>query len=121
MIVFLTLLYCALLAALVKFKLVPWNLATKLSPLVWMSILLIGLFVPMQFYAPAGSARLVRHSVQIVPNFAGVVIKVAAKSNVPLSKGDLLFKIDPTPFEAVVRQLEAQLGLARLRVEQARA
>jgi multidrug resistance efflux pump len=120
MIVFMTLLYCAVLAVLVKFKLVPWNLGAKLSPLLWMVLLLVALFIPMQFYAPAGDARVVRHSVQIVPNVSGVVTRVAALPNVPLSKGDVLFEIDPAPFEATLNQLVAKLDLAELRLDQAK-
>lgn len=119
MILFMTLLYCAVLAVLVKLKLVPWNLAAKLSPLVWMMLLLVVLFIPMQFYAPAGDAWLIRNSVQIVPNVAGVVTQVAAQPNVPLNKGDVLFEIDSVPFQATVDQLVAQLDLANLRLDQA--
>jgi RND family efflux transporter MFP subunit len=118
-ILFLTLAYCAVLAVLVKLKLVPWNLATKLSPIAWMMLLLFVLFIPMQFYAPGGAVVLLRNSVQIVPNVTGMVIEVPVKPNVPLKKGDVLFQIDPVPFEAAVKQTEAQLGLARLRLKQA--
>ena len=54
MIVFLTLCYCALLALLLKLGIVKWTLWWKISPLVWMLLLFIVLFIPMQWGAPAG-------------------------------------------------------------------
>jgi multidrug resistance efflux pump len=49
---------------------------------------------------------------------AGEVIEVAAEPNQPLKANDLLFRIDPAPYEAKVNALEAQLKFAQLRLEQ---
>jgi hypothetical protein len=56
MILFLTLIYVAVLLLLVKLKIVTWNLWAKLSPAIWAIVLLIVLFLPLQFYAPSGAA-----------------------------------------------------------------
>jgi multidrug resistance efflux pump len=119
-IVFLTLIYVAILALLIKVKVLKPTKLAKASPLIWMAFLLVFLFVPMQFYAPAGVARVFRYSVAIVPNVAGVVSEVYVQPNVPLEAGDVLFQIEDTPYRAAVDQTQAQLSLARLRLEQAK-
>ncbi|OOE92544.1 hypothetical protein BZG76_08435 [Salinivibrio sp. AR647] len=45
----------------------------------------------------------------IVPGVRGRVIDVPVKANQPLEKGDVLFKLDPTPFQAEVDKIEAQI------------
>jgi hypothetical protein len=55
MIIFLTLLYVGVLAVLVKTKLVRLNSFWKLSTVLWMLLLLVVLFIPMHWGAPAGS------------------------------------------------------------------
>ena len=67
-------------------------------------LLLIGLFIPMNWGAPQGPALVVRNSVQIVPDVAGEVIDVPVEANKPLKAGDVLFRIDPTPFEASLQR-----------------
>ena len=72
----------------------------------------------MQWGAPTGPAIVVRAAVQIVPNVAGQVIEVPVEPNKPLRKGDVLFRIDRTQYQAKFDNLEAQLKLAQLRKEQ---
>jgi RND family efflux transporter MFP subunit len=119
MIVFLTLLYIGLLLLLVRFKIVPWNTFWKVSPAIWMVVLFIVLFIPMNWGAPSGSVVVLRNSVAIVPNVAGEVIDVPVEPNTPLKAGDVLFRIDPLPYEAQLRQVEAQLTLAEINLERA--
>ena len=118
MIAFLTLCYVAVLALLVWLKILPNKAITWLSTLAWMLLLFIVLFIPMQWGAPAGPARLMTYSVQIIPNVAGEVTEVPVTPNVPVKKGDVLFKIDPTKYQASVDATRAQLELAELRLEQ---
>jgi multidrug resistance efflux pump len=119
MIAVLGLLYVAVLFLAVKLKLIRLTLFWKLSPLLWIVFLTIALFIPMQFFAPGGSVLVGQYSVQIVPNVGGEVIEIPVRANVPLSKGDVLFKIDPTPYQAAVDDLTAQLELAETRLGQA--
>ena len=118
MIVFLLNGYIAILVALIWLKIVPANLFWKISPLLVLLVLLVGLFIPMGWGAPAGAALVARQSVQIVPDVAGEVIDVPVQPNTPLKVGDVLFRIDPVPYEAQLRALEAQLELARTRLGQ---
>jgi RND family efflux transporter MFP subunit len=118
MIVFLLNLYIFILFLLVWFKVVPFNLFWKISPIVVLLLLLVGLFIPMGWGAPSGPLAVARHSVAIVPDVAGEVIDVPVSANTPLKANDVLFRIDPVPFEAQVKALEAQLSLSELRFKQ---
>lgn len=118
MIVVLLNVYLALLFILVKLRVVPFNLFWKVSPVLVFLLLMIGLFIPMNWGAPQGPALVVRNSVAIVPEVAGEVIEVPVQANRPLKAGDVLFRIDPAPFEAQLRAIEAQLQLAELRLSQ---
>lgn len=120
MIGFLTLLYIGVLFLLVRFKIVPWNTFWKISPVIWMVLLFVVLFIPMNWGAPSGQIVVIRQSVAIVPNVAGEVIDVPVVPNTPLKAGDILFRIDPVPYEAQVRQIDAQLKLAQINLDRAR-
>ncbi|MCO2090298.1 multidrug efflux RND transporter periplasmic adaptor subunit MexE [Pseudomonas aeruginosa] len=58
-------------------------------------------------------------SVELRPRVSGYIDRVAFHEGALVKKGDLLFQIDPRPFEAEVKRLEAQLQQAR--AAQARA
>ena len=107
MILFLTLIYVALLSILVKLNVVRFNLFWKLSPLLWMVMLLVVLFIPMQWGAPSGAVNVYRMVVEIVPNVSGEVVEVNAQGSMPISKGDVLFRLDPQPFQIEVERLLA--------------
>ena len=110
--------YLVLLFILVKLRIVPFNLFWKISPAIVFVLLLFGLFVPMGWGAPAGPTLVVRNSVSIVPNVAGEVIDVPVEANTPIKAGDILFKIDPAPYQAKVDALTAQLKFEELRLSQ---
>jgi RND family efflux transporter MFP subunit len=118
MIVFLLNVYLVILFLLVKLNIVRFSLFWKASPFIVLFLLLIGLFIPMGWGAPAGTALVVRQSVPIVPNVAGEVIDVPVEPNTSLKAGDLLFKIDPTPFQAQLDAVTAQLKFEQLRLSQ---
>ena len=50
--------------------------------------------------------------VQIAPEVSGPVVKVAVSDNRKVKKGELLFQIDPKPFQIALRAAEANLALA---------
>jgi multidrug resistance efflux pump len=111
-------LYVALLFTLVWVGLIRFNAFWKASPLIVLLLLNIGLFIPMGWGAPQGSAIVVRNAVSIVPDVAGEVIEVPVVANAPLKEGDILFRIDPTPYDAQVKTIEAQLKLSKTRLAQ---
>jgi RND family efflux transporter MFP subunit len=118
MIVVLLNVYLAILFLLVHFRIIPFNLFWKVSPIIVLLLLLIGLFIPMNWGAPQGPALVVRNSVPIVPDVSGEVVDVPVAANTPLKAGDVLFRIDPVPFKASVDALEAQLKFQDLRLSQ---
>jgi len=56
----------------------------------------------------------------IVPAVTGTVIEVPVSPMTPLKEGDVLFRIDPIPFENRVSSLTAQIALASDDVERTR-
>lgn len=110
--------YIAILALFIWLKFIPFNTFWKVSPLIVLLLLNIGLFIPMGWGAPQGSAMVIRHSVSIAPDVAGEVLDVPVESNTPLKAGDVLFRIDPAPYESQVRALEAKLKFEELRLAQ---
>lgn len=110
--------YLVLLFLLVHFQIVRFNLFWKLSPFIVLVLLMFGLLIPMGWGAPQGTAIVVRNSVAIVPDVAGEVSEVPVAANVPLKAGDVLFRIDPVPYQAQVSAIEAQLKLSDMRLSQ---
>jgi RND family efflux transporter MFP subunit len=110
--------YLVLLFLLVHFNIVRFNLFWKLSPFIVLVLTLFGLLIPMGWGAPQGSVLVVRNAVSIVPDVAGEVTEVPVVANTPLKAGDVLFKIDPTPYAAQVKAIEAQLKLSTTRLGQ---
>src|SRR5262249_37578067 len=100
----------------VKLKLVrlSWPIATVLAaagPLLFFYILFA-----MNFYHPGSSdVQVLRRVVQIAPRTSkpGRVREVAVASDTPLKKGDVLFAIDPKPFEFEVERLKASLAASQ--------
>lgn len=64
-------------------------------------------------YTPYTSqARVETFLTQVAPEVAGDVLEVGVKDNSPVRKGQLLFRIDPEPYEVAVRSAEANLSVA---------
>lgn len=118
MIVALLVCYLAILGLFVWLKFIPLNLFWKLSPVIVLLALLVGLFIPMGWGAPTGPAVVLRNSVQIIPSVSGEVIDVPVQANVPVAAGDILFRIDPATYDSQVRAIQAQLKFAELRQSQ---
>ena len=121
MILFLTLCYCVLLAAMVKLGVVKLTLWWRLSPLAWMGLLLCVLFLPMQWGAPTGEVQVYNYVIEIIPNVSGEAIETPVESLTPVAEGDVLFRIDPRPYQAEVDRLEAGLAAAEQDVPQLEA
>ncbi len=55
--------------------------------------------------------------IQVSPRVSGTVVKIAVIDNQFVKKGDLLFEIDPSPFEIDVRQIQAELRREQINVK----
>jgi multidrug resistance efflux pump len=64
-------------------------------------------------YTPYSSqARVEAFLTQIAPEVAGDVQEIGVKDNVAVKRGQLLFRIDPEPYEIALRSAEANLAVA---------
>ena len=99
----------------IKFKWLPWNITTQVIvaviPIVGMTILILTLNV----VAPSSAQlRVYRYTVPIVSQVRGRVLEVPIEEgNRPVHKGDVLFRIDPLPYQLEVNNLQAQLATAQ--------
>jgi multidrug resistance efflux pump len=94
-----------------KFKWLPWNKTSQITVVVIPIVALTALILMLNVFAPSSSdVRVIKYVVQVVPQVRGRVIEVPVEGNNPVKKGDVLFRVDPTPFELQVRTLEAQLA-----------
>src|SRR4051812_27384521 len=103
----------------IKFKLLPWNTVSQVTVVIIPIVGLTALVLLLNVYAPSSSdVRVIKYVVQIVPQVRGQVTEVPIEGNQPVHKGDLLFKIDPTPYQIQVDTLSAQLTATEGSVKQ---
>ena len=94
-----------------KFKWLPWNIATQVTVAIIPIIGLTVMILLLNVVAPSSAdVRVLKYVINVVPQVRGRVIEVPVEPNRLVKKGDVLFKIDPTPYELTVRSLEAQLA-----------
>jgi multidrug resistance efflux pump len=93
-----------------KFKLLPWNITSQVIVVTIPIIALTILILFMNIVAPSSSdVRAQNYVIPIVPRVTGQVTEVPIEPNRPIKRGDVLFKIDPVPFEAAEKAAEATL------------
>jgi multidrug resistance efflux pump len=93
-----------------KFKLLPWNITSQVIVVTIPIIMLTVLILFMNICAPSSSdVRAQNYVIPIVPRVTGQVTAVPIEPNRPIKKGDVLFKIDPVPFEAAQKAAESTL------------
>ena len=102
---------CVVIFKVFKIPLTKWTVPTA----VLGGIVLIGtLIFVMNYnhpYSEIGRGYYI--TVPIVPEVSGQVIEVPVVANQLLQEGDVLLKLDPTPFEAKVASLKAQIKSAQ--------
>jgi multidrug resistance efflux pump len=102
--------YAALCIAIFKLFKIPLNKWTVPTAVLGGIIMIGDLVLVMNYNTPyTRMGSQVFRSVPIVPQVRGRVIEVPVKPNQPLRQGDVLFRIDPTPFQAEVDNLKAQV------------
>ena len=117
MVIILCLYVVALWLVFSKFKLVRWG---------WLSgtvAALVGIFILATFLAlfnyltPSGRVTVTGRVVEVTPNVTGQIVAIPVKPNVPVKANDVLFQIDPAPFQYKVAQLRASLAAAKQQTE----
>lgn len=97
-----------------KFKLVPINQWTVVTSILIGLAGLLFLGVIFNYNLPVSKdARIYAYMTPVVPQVRGRVIEVPVQPNVPLKQGDVLFKIDPSPYRNKLDALDAKLTLAK--------
>jgi len=98
----------------IKFKWLPWNIYSQVTVVVIPIVAMAALILTLNVVAPSSAdVRVFRYTVPIVSQVRGRVVEVPIEEgNVPVKKGDILFRIDPTPYQLQVNTLSAQLANA---------
>jgi multidrug resistance efflux pump len=106
----------------IKFKWLPWNIVSQVIVITIPIVGLTLLILLLNIVAPSShDVRVVNYVVPINPPVRGLVTEVPIEPNRPIKKGDVLFKVDPTPFEIAVKSFEAQLAQLRVQLVTAQA
>jgi multidrug resistance efflux pump len=91
-----------------KFKWLPWNIVSQVISFTLPVIGLTVLILLLNIVAPSShDVRVVNYVVPINPPVRGLVIEVPITPNRPIKKGDVLFKIDPVPYQIAVSNHQA--------------
>jgi multidrug resistance efflux pump len=99
----------------IKLKWLPWNTATQVIVVIIPVVGMAALILLLNIFAPSSSdVRVYKYTIPIVSQVRGRVLEVpVVEGNVLVKKGDVLFRIDPTPYQLDVNVLEAQLANAQ--------
>jgi multidrug resistance efflux pump len=105
-----------------KFKWLPWNFV---SQVITVTLPIVGLTVLILFLnivAPSShDVRVINYVIPVNARVPGRVTEVPIEPNRPIKKGQVLFKIDATPFEIAVKNGEANVRSLREQLKSARA
>jgi multidrug resistance efflux pump len=98
----------------IKLKWLPWNIYSQVTVVIIPIVALTMMILTLNVVAPSSAdLRVFRFTVPIVSQVRGRVIEVPIEEgNRPVKKGDVLFRIDPTPYQLQVNTLQAQLANA---------
>jgi len=105
-----------------KFKWLPWNTVSQVIVVTIPVIGITALILILNVVAPSShDVRVINYVVPVVPRVTGRVTEVPIEPNRPIKKDDVLFKIDPVPFELEVQAAEANLVMLRAKLLTAEA
>ena len=90
-----------------------------LSALIILGAAVAGLYVARQYYLyPRTDDAYVRaNTVGIAPHVSGPIVDLPVVDNQRVAAGDLLFEVDPRPYQHALDKLEAQLVLTQLDIQ----
>ena len=94
-----------------KFRLLPWNFVNQVIVFTLPVFALIVIILFMNIVAPSShDVRAMNYVIPISPRVTGQVTEVPIEPNRPIKKGDVLFKIDPVPFQQAYEAAQAKLA-----------
>jgi multidrug resistance efflux pump len=100
-----------------KFKLVRWGWFSGTVAVVIGAFILAVFLALLNYPTPSGKVTVAGRVVEVIPNVTGQIIAIPVNTNVPVKTGDVLFQIDPAPFQYKVAQLKASLAGAKQQAE----
>jgi multidrug resistance efflux pump len=105
-----------------KFKWLPWTTTSQVTVAVIPIVGIAALILSLNVFAPSSAdVRVFKYTIPIVSQVRGRVIEVpVVEGNRLVKKGDVLFRVDPTPYQLTVDSLMAQLVGAKGGNEQLR-
>src|SRR6478736_6435119 len=102
-----------------KFKVIPVTTYSVVTAFLGGGVILLLLYIFLSVFHPVShDGRMYAPVVQIVPNVRGLVIEVPIEANKPIKKGEVLFRIDPKPFQIEVDRLRASLAAKNVKFAQ---
>jgi multidrug resistance efflux pump len=101
----------------IKLKLLPWTTPWKVGVAIFPVVAIAILLLLLNIFAPTTTdVRVVNYVVPIVSQIRGRVVEVPVENNRKVKKGDVLFKIDSTPYQNEVNSLAAKLSADEAKV-----
>src|SRR5436853_4252191 len=87
--------------------------------LIVVSAIVVGLYVTRLYYLyPRTDDAYVRANVVgIAPHVSGPIIDLPIHDNQHVTRGELLFVVDPRPYQATLERVEAALALTNLQID----
>jgi multidrug resistance efflux pump len=117
MLIILCLYIVALWLVFSKFKIVRWGWLSGTVSVLIGALILATFLALFNYLTPSGRVTVTGRVVEVTPNVTGQIVAIPVKPNVPVKSGDVLFQIDPAPFQYKVSQLQASLAAARQQTE----
>ena len=112
--------YTAICVFIFKVFKVPLNKWTVPTAVLGGVVLIGALLLIMNYNHPfSETVRQYYATTPIIPEVRGRVVEVPIEANQPIKKGDILYRIDPKPFEDELRGIEGEITAARKDLERA--
>jgi multidrug resistance efflux pump len=106
----------------IKFKWLPWTTTSKVTVVIIPVVALTALILTLNVVAPSSNdVRVFKYVVQVLPQVRGRVLEVPVEPNRLVKKGEVLFRIDPTPYLNDLNVAKARLAADEAKLAQASA
>jgi multidrug resistance efflux pump len=106
----------------IKLKWLPWNTTSQVTVVIIPIVALAAMILTLNVVAPSSNdVRVLKYVVQVIPQVRGRVIEVPVEPNRLVKKGELLFRIDPTPYQNDLNIAKAKLAVEEAKLAQAGA
>jgi multidrug resistance efflux pump len=106
----------------IKLKWLPWNTTSQVTVVIIPIVGLSAMILTLNVVAPSSNdVRVLKYVVQIIPQVRGRVLEVPVEPNRLVKKGELLFRIDPTPYQNDLNIAKAKLVADEAKFAQAGA